>query len=177
MINNNKSSPGKQWPFNYLHEVKTLCLLFIFEICIGHISLCDHRTILKHNKYKPLCLCCDCYYALLWFWKIKLVFNKQYLPLPHGNLQKIVLTYHFQPPFSLMLYYVWFSNISNKGRFRTKISGLRSEENCILRPPLLITCQVTLVRLLNSLDLTASFRWAMATLGVYGSSSQEKKCT
>lgn len=50
IINNNESSPGK-WAFSYLHQVKTLCPWFIFGVCIGCLSLCDHKRIQKHKKY------------------------------------------------------------------------------------------------------------------------------
>lgn len=50
IINNNESSPGK-WAFSYLHKVKTLCPWFIFGVCIGGLSLCDHKRIQKHKKY------------------------------------------------------------------------------------------------------------------------------
>lgn len=117
-----------------------------------------------------------------------LVSNRSYLPLLHGNLywfssMGIIeknLTYHFLPPFSLVLYYVWLSNFSSKIRFRTKIPGLWVKRLVILRPPLLLVYKQ--VQVTSDLGQAVYILWTFegqlvrpwTTLGIYESSSQEK---
>lgn len=86
-------------------------------------------------------------------------------------LQIIILTQYFQLPLSLKLYYTCFSNISSKSRFRTKIP---CQDTSTLEPPLLLTCHMILVRLLQFFGPQSHLWRPWTTLGTYESSSQEK---